>query len=261
MRALYSSHIACFQLGSRRAWKGDLGIKEEVVTCKFYLGLAFTILTLERVTIGCCEVGGGGGGGVGGGVGVVCSDSVDRGVGGVVCGVVCGFVYVSFSSALMCVVADGQKMFQTTVRSESLKTEVKDVHNGSYPQQKEAFATVLTLNHTGFSGVLSTRFTITKRQASSFSYLMPYNDVTSSMKMEQRTVTSVSFSMLFSWYMMLRLKLAVEPEKSNRLSDDADASSVSIQQPPLSLQAYYSLAGWKDFPDSVILIYPPVVSE
>ncbi|GJW68369.1 zinc finger C2H2-type/integrase DNA-binding domain-containing protein [Tanacetum coccineum] len=31
MRALYSSHIAYFQLGSRRAWKGDLGIGEEVV--------------------------------------------------------------------------------------------------------------------------------------------------------------------------------------------------------------------------------------
>ncbi|GJT14470.1 kinase-like domain, phloem protein 2-like protein [Tanacetum coccineum] len=91
MRALYSSHIACFQLGSRRAWKGDLGIGEEVVTCKLYLGLAFTIPTLERVTIGCCEVGGGGGGVVGG-VGVVCGDGVDRGVGGVDCGVVCGFV-------------------------------------------------------------------------------------------------------------------------------------------------------------------------
>ncbi|GJY75661.1 hypothetical protein Tco_0480777 [Tanacetum coccineum] len=50
------------KLGSRRAWKGDLRIGEEVVTCKLYLGLAFTILTLERVTIGCCEVGGGGGG-------------------------------------------------------------------------------------------------------------------------------------------------------------------------------------------------------
>nr|GEV02348.1 hypothetical protein [Tanacetum cinerariifolium] len=31
MRALYSSRIACFQLESRRAWKGDLGIGEEVV--------------------------------------------------------------------------------------------------------------------------------------------------------------------------------------------------------------------------------------
>ncbi|GJW24075.1 hypothetical protein Tco_0037886 [Tanacetum coccineum] len=60
---------------------------EEVVTCKLYLGLAFTISTLERVTIGCCEVGGGGGGVVGG-VGVVCGDGVDRGVGGVDCGVV-----------------------------------------------------------------------------------------------------------------------------------------------------------------------------
>ncbi|GJU81979.1 hypothetical protein Tco_1284344 [Tanacetum coccineum] len=90
MRALYSSHIACFQLGSHRAWKGDLGMGEEVVTCKLYLGLAFTIPTLERVTIGCCEVDGGGGGGgvVDGGVGVVCGDGVGRGVGGVDCGVV-----------------------------------------------------------------------------------------------------------------------------------------------------------------------------
>ncbi|GJZ41783.1 hypothetical protein Tco_0588669 [Tanacetum coccineum] len=83
-----SSHIACFQLGSRRAWKGDLGIGEEVVTCKVYLGLAFTIPTLERVAIGCCGVGGGGGDGVVGGVGVVCGDAVDRGVGDVDCGVV-----------------------------------------------------------------------------------------------------------------------------------------------------------------------------
>ncbi|GKD60704.1 hypothetical protein Tco_1298213, partial [Tanacetum coccineum] len=70
-----------------------LGIGEEVVTCKLYLGLAFIILTLERVTIGCCEVGGGG---MVGGGGVVCGGGVDRGVGGVVCGfvcwVVCGFV-------------------------------------------------------------------------------------------------------------------------------------------------------------------------
>ncbi|GKD62870.1 hypothetical protein Tco_1304978 [Tanacetum coccineum] len=73
------------------AWKGDLGIGEEVVTCKLYLGLAFTIPILERVTIGCCEMGGGGGGVVGG-VGVVCGDGVDRGVRGVDCGVVCGFV-------------------------------------------------------------------------------------------------------------------------------------------------------------------------
>nr|GEU75114.1 hypothetical protein [Tanacetum cinerariifolium] len=74
---------------SSMAWKGDLGIGEEVVTCKFYLGLAFTISTLERVTIGCCEVGGGG---VVGGVSVVCGDGVDIGVGDVDCGVVCGYV-------------------------------------------------------------------------------------------------------------------------------------------------------------------------
>ncbi|GJR81809.1 hypothetical protein Tco_0152594 [Tanacetum coccineum] len=34
-------------------------------------------------------------------------------------------------------------MFQTTVRSESLKTEVEDVNNGSYQQQKEISAIVL----------------------------------------------------------------------------------------------------------------------
>nr|GEU53245.1 DNA-directed DNA polymerase [Tanacetum cinerariifolium] len=60
-RALYSSHIACFQLGSRREWKEDLG---------------------------CCEVSSGGGGGVIGGVDVVCGDGVDSEVGGVVCRVV-----------------------------------------------------------------------------------------------------------------------------------------------------------------------------
>ncbi|GJX03424.1 hypothetical protein Tco_0189340 [Tanacetum coccineum] len=84
MRALYSSHTACFQLGSRRAWKGDLRIGEEVVTCKLYLGLAFTVSTLESVTIEYCEVGGSGGGGVIGGVGVVCGDGVDSGVRGMV---------------------------------------------------------------------------------------------------------------------------------------------------------------------------------
>nr|GEV09652.1 hypothetical protein [Tanacetum cinerariifolium] len=84
MRALYLSHTACFQLGSRREWNGDLRIGEEVVTCKLYLRLAFTVLTLERVTTGCCEVGGGGGGEVIGGVGVVYGDGVDIGVGGVV---------------------------------------------------------------------------------------------------------------------------------------------------------------------------------
>ncbi|GJZ91910.1 hypothetical protein Tco_0663975 [Tanacetum coccineum] len=66
MRALYSSRIACFQLGSRREWKGDLGIG------------------------GGVGGGGGGGGGVVGGVGVVCGDGVNRGVGGVVCGFVSG---------------------------------------------------------------------------------------------------------------------------------------------------------------------------
>ncbi|GJV42451.1 hypothetical protein Tco_1420891 [Tanacetum coccineum] len=50
--------------------------------------------TLERVTIGCFKVGGGGGGGGGvtGGVGVVCGDGVDSEVGGIVSGLVCGFV-------------------------------------------------------------------------------------------------------------------------------------------------------------------------
>nr|GEW23769.1 hypothetical protein [Tanacetum cinerariifolium] len=74
------------------------------VTWKLYLGLAFTILTLERVTIRCCEVNGGGGGEVfGGGGGEVFGGSVvfsGDGVGnevrgvvfGVTCGVVCGGV-------------------------------------------------------------------------------------------------------------------------------------------------------------------------
>nr|GEV42080.1 ribonuclease H-like domain-containing protein [Tanacetum cinerariifolium] len=99
MRALYLSHIACFQLGSRKAWKGDLGMRKEVVTWKFYLGLSFTILTLERVIIGCCEVDSGGsggdevfGGGVFGGSVVFSGDGVGNGVRGVVCGVACGVV-------------------------------------------------------------------------------------------------------------------------------------------------------------------------
>nr|GEV12812.1 putative ribonuclease H-like domain-containing protein [Tanacetum cinerariifolium] len=71
MRALYSSHIACFQLESRRAWKGDLRIGDEMVGG---------------------GSGGGGDGGLIGGVGVVCGDGVDSGVGDVVCGVVCGVV-------------------------------------------------------------------------------------------------------------------------------------------------------------------------
>nr|GEZ56698.1 hypothetical protein [Tanacetum cinerariifolium] len=85
-----------------RVWKGELGIREEVVTCKLYLRLAFIILTLERVTIGCCEVGGDGGSGGGsrvvGGMDVVCGvGGVDCVVRGVDCGVfyrfVCGGVY------------------------------------------------------------------------------------------------------------------------------------------------------------------------
>ncbi|GJT06925.1 hypothetical protein Tco_0841387 [Tanacetum coccineum] len=104
MRALYSSHIACFHLGSLRAWKGDLGMGEEVVTWKLYLGLAFTIPTLEHVTIWCCEVDGGGGGGgelfgggvfgggVFGGSVVFSGDGVGNRVRGVVCGVACGVV-------------------------------------------------------------------------------------------------------------------------------------------------------------------------
>nr|GEX99683.1 hypothetical protein [Tanacetum cinerariifolium] len=99
MIALYSSRIACFQLGSYTAWKGDLGVGEEVVTWKLYLGLAFIISTLERKTIGCCEVDGGGGGGgevfsggVFGGSVVLYGDGVGNGVRGVVCGVACGVV-------------------------------------------------------------------------------------------------------------------------------------------------------------------------
>ncbi|GKF01431.1 hypothetical protein Tco_0028354 [Tanacetum coccineum] len=96
MRALYSSHVACFQLGSRRAWKGDLGMGEEVVTWKLYLGLAFTIPTLKRMAIGCCEIGGGDGevfgGRVFGGSVVFSGDGAGNGVRGIVCGVACGVV-------------------------------------------------------------------------------------------------------------------------------------------------------------------------
>ncbi|GJU86722.1 hypothetical protein Tco_1294268 [Tanacetum coccineum] len=76
-------------------------MRKEVVTWMLYLGLAFTVPTLERVIIGCCEVCGGGGGGGGGGVfdggvfggSVVFSgDGVGNGVGGVACGVACGVV-------------------------------------------------------------------------------------------------------------------------------------------------------------------------
>nr|GEZ93831.1 hypothetical protein [Tanacetum cinerariifolium] len=69
---------------SRRSAMGEVSrlssknwIGEEVVTCNLYLGLAFTVPTLERVLIGCCKVGGGGGG-----VGIVCGDGVDSRVGG-----------------------------------------------------------------------------------------------------------------------------------------------------------------------------------
>ncbi|GJZ40573.1 hypothetical protein Tco_0587459 [Tanacetum coccineum] len=70
---------------------------KEVVTWKLYLGLAFTIPTLKRVTIGCCEVDGSGGGevfggGVFGGNVVFGGDGVGNGVRGVVCGVAYGVV-------------------------------------------------------------------------------------------------------------------------------------------------------------------------
>ncbi|GKF84210.1 hypothetical protein Tco_0249108 [Tanacetum coccineum] len=71
---------------------------KELVTWKLYLGLAFTIPALERVTIRCCEVDGGGGGGelfgggVFGGSVVFSGDGVGNGVRGVVCGVAYGVV-------------------------------------------------------------------------------------------------------------------------------------------------------------------------
>nr|GEX61664.1 hypothetical protein [Tanacetum cinerariifolium] len=75
MRALYSSHIACFQLGSRRAWKGDFEMGEEVV-----------------------DSGGGGGE-------VFSGDGVGNGVEGVVCvvacGVVCGVVKTPISAMIV----------------------------------------------------------------------------------------------------------------------------------------------------------------
>ncbi|GJT78940.1 hypothetical protein Tco_1045665 [Tanacetum coccineum] len=65
MRALYSSHITCFQLGiSICQWKGTSGLGDgggNMGSCIW--SFTFTIPTLERVTIGCCEVDGGGGGG------------------------------------------------------------------------------------------------------------------------------------------------------------------------------------------------------
>nr|GEW56151.1 reverse transcriptase domain-containing protein [Tanacetum cinerariifolium] len=91
-RGNYKEFISC-QPFYFNGTEGAIGLicwfEQDVVTCKLYLGLAFTILTLERVTIACYEVGGGGGGG---GVSVLCGDGVDDGVGGVVCGVVYGVV-------------------------------------------------------------------------------------------------------------------------------------------------------------------------
>ncbi|GJR51792.1 hypothetical protein Tco_1402313 [Tanacetum coccineum] len=54
------------------------------------------------MTIGCCEVGGGGGGVIGS-VGVVCGDGVDNGVGEVVCGVLCGVVKAPISTMIVSV--------------------------------------------------------------------------------------------------------------------------------------------------------------
>ncbi|GKD03083.1 hypothetical protein Tco_1178057 [Tanacetum coccineum] len=54
---------------------------------------------------------------------------------------------------------------------------------------------------------------------------------------------------IIAYLMMGLFGFAIEPKKSNRLSDNVDAPAVSIQQPPLSLLAYYSLTGQqKDFP-------------
>nr|GEZ75788.1 hypothetical protein [Tanacetum cinerariifolium] len=68
-------------------------MREEVVTWKFYLRLAFTIPSLEHVTIGCCEVDGGGGevcgGEVFGGSIVFSGVSFGNGIRGVICGVAC----------------------------------------------------------------------------------------------------------------------------------------------------------------------------
>ncbi|GKB19235.1 hypothetical protein Tco_0853158 [Tanacetum coccineum] len=95
-------------LGSRRAWKGDLGMGEEVVTWKLYLVLAFTVPTLQRVIIGCCKVCGGGGGGgrvfdggVFGSSAVFSGDGVGNGVGGIVCGVACGVAKYAISTMIV----------------------------------------------------------------------------------------------------------------------------------------------------------------
>ncbi|GJS49037.1 hypothetical protein Tco_0599158 [Tanacetum coccineum] len=94
----FDNRAKCLIAVDALAWKGDLRIGEEVVKWKFYLRLAIIIPTLERVTIGCCEVDGGGGGdevfggGVFGGSVVISGDGVGNGVRGVVCGVTCGVV-------------------------------------------------------------------------------------------------------------------------------------------------------------------------
>ncbi|GKB32669.1 hypothetical protein Tco_0872070 [Tanacetum coccineum] len=92
-------------LQTSQGWQGGMAMREVVVTWKLYLGLAFIIPTLERVTIGCFEVDGGvvggdgevfGGGLFGGGrcdlevTGVAKSWEVL--FDGVACRVVCGVV-------------------------------------------------------------------------------------------------------------------------------------------------------------------------
>ncbi|GJU10708.1 putative reverse transcriptase domain-containing protein [Tanacetum coccineum] len=66
-----------WRLGDRRG-----GGNMEVV-----FGVSFYSSDFRTCDLWCFEVGGGGG--VTGGVGVVCSDRVDNGVGGIVCGVIC----------------------------------------------------------------------------------------------------------------------------------------------------------------------------
>nr|GEV79316.1 hypothetical protein [Tanacetum cinerariifolium] len=63
-------------------YKSEVEEAVRMISSTYSSKLAFTILTLECVTIGCCEMGSGGGGGVVGGVGVICGDGVDSGVGG-----------------------------------------------------------------------------------------------------------------------------------------------------------------------------------
>ncbi|GKC77828.1 hypothetical protein Tco_1128602, partial [Tanacetum coccineum] len=111
---------------SRRALKGDLGIGEEVVTWKLYLGLTFIVITLERMTIGCFEVGGGGGGGGGvfgvgvfGGSVMFSGDGVGNGVGA-------GLGYKNLECLKKAIAAQPKMYNDDMLRSVNLKIDSLD---------------------------------------------------------------------------------------------------------------------------------------